>query len=36
MGQRLRDKKDETANDILQYKNAKDFRKKKRRQRHGG
>ena len=28
--------KNETANEILQYKNAKDIRKKKRRQRHGG
>ena len=26
----------ETANVILQYKNTKDFRKKKRRQRHDG
>ena len=28
--------KNETANEILQYKNTNDFRKKKRRQRHGG
>ena len=28
--------KNETANEILQYKNTKDFRKKKRRQRHDG
>lgn len=28
--------KNETANGILQYKNTKDIRKKKRRQRHDG
>lgn len=28
--------KNETANEILQYKNTNDFRKKKRRQRPGG
>ena len=28
--------KNETANEILQYKNTNDFRKEKRRQRHGG
>ena len=28
--------KNETANEILQYKNTKGYRKKKRRQRHGG
>ena len=28
--------KNETANEILQYKNTKGFRKKKRRQRHDG
>ena len=28
--------KNETANEILQYKNTNDFRKKKRRQRHDG
>ncbi len=36
MAQRLRDTKRLNANGILQYKNTKDFRKKKRRQRQDG